>query len=234
LALNDAEQWIVGWKGRVAPRTLTLLGGEPSIHPELPAFVELAKHHWPAAHLRLVTNGFFLHRHPELPRVLREHGNAHLECSIHHGAPDYLAKLKPIFELLADWRDSQGVKVKLIKSFTDWTRRYHGFGSQMRPFADGQPRESWVHCPAKHCRQLFEGKIWKCAPLAYSPMQDARYGLSSEWQPYLAYQPLAADCRDEELAAFFARVEESVCGMCPARPERFTLPLPLKGVEVVA
>ena len=82
-------------------------------------------------------------------------------------------------------------------------------------------------CPARTCPQLFEGAIWKCAPLAYLPMQDRKYGLSEKWAPYLGYRPLAPDCSDAELAAFFAREDEPACGMCPARPERFAPAFPL-------
>lgn len=108
-----------------------------------------------------------------------------------------------------------------------WTRRYKGFGAAMEPFEDGQPRRSWERCPAKYCPQLFEGQIWKCAPLAYLKLQDARHGLSEKWKPYLGYEPLSSDCSDEELNGFFDREEESFCAMCPAEPERFPIPLPL-------
>ena len=227
LDLDEAERWIRLWVGRVTPRTFSLVGGEPTIHPQLPKFVELAKRHWPQTHLRLVTNGFFLHRHPDLPRVLRDHGLGRISLSVHHTAPDYLAKLKPIFLLLAAWRDEYALKFNITHSFANWTRRYHGFGAAMQPFADGQPRQSWQHCPARYCRQLFEGRIWKCAPLAYLKMQDAKYGLGPAWSPYLQYQPLAPDCTDAELAAFFERQDEPFCGMCPAHPQKFVLPLPL-------
>lgn len=72
-----------------------------------------------------------------------------------------------------------------------------------------------------------EGKIWKCGPLAYLPMQNAKHGLSGQWEPYLRYEAIDAGCSDEELRAFLAREEESYCGMCPANPEKFDLPLPL-------
>jgi hypothetical protein len=96
----------------------------------------------------------------------------------------------------------------------------------MEPFDDRQPRESWANCPAR-CPQLFEGRIWKCAPLAYLGMQDRKYGLSEAWRPYLDYAPLEPGAGDSEVRRFFARREEPQCGMCSARPERFDLPLPL-------
>jgi len=98
----------------------------------------------------------------------------------------------------------------------------------MAPYDDDDPRLSWEHCPAKYCPQLLDGAIAKCGPIAYLPMQDARYKLAATWRPYLAYQPLAAACSDAALAEFFAREEEPICAMCSASPQRFALPSPLQ------
>jgi len=228
LSVADAEQWMALWAHRINPKTFSMLGGEPSLHPQLPAFVELARRNWPDAHLRLVTNGFFLHRHPDLPAVLKGVSNAAIYWSIHHDSPEYRERLAPIFDLLQGWVLEHGIRVETYRSYKTWTRRYLGEGAAMQPFADGQPRQSWEHCPAKTCPQIYEGKIWKCAPLAYLGMQDAKYGLSDAWKPYLAYQPLDASCSDEQLTEFFEREEEPTCGMCPAKPKRFELPMPLR------
>ncbi len=227
LDLADAERWMALWSARLRPRVFSLLGGEPTIHPELAAFVPLVRRYWPDSHLRLVTNGFFLNRHPDLPRALRAARNHGLYLSVHHESPEYRARLAPQLDLLRAWKRAFGIRVETTPSFSNWTRRYHGEGAAMEPFQDGQPRKSWERCPARRCPQLFEEKIWKCGPLAYLKLQDARYGLSDRWKPYLAYQPLEPDCSEAELAEFFRREDEAVCGMCPARPQRFVIPLPL-------
>lgn len=226
LPLAEAAFSMKQWNRRLSPHTFSLLGGEPSIHPDLPGFVAMARRHWPTAHLRLVTNGFFLHRHPALPTVLQRDPNACIYLSIHHDAPEYKEKLRPVLALLRSWIRDYGIRVETCESFRYWTRGYYGSGSDMEPFKDGLPRQSWKHCPSKHCPQLFEGKIWKCAPLAYLKLQDAKYRLSDNWKPYLQYQALAPDCSDEQLVDFFHRKEEPSCGMCPANPVKFELPLP--------
>src|SRR5262245_19636148 len=70
VALDEADQWMRAWSQRIAVDEFHLLGGEPTIHPDLPAFVTLVRRHWPDAFIRIRTNGFFLYRHPELPAVL--------------------------------------------------------------------------------------------------------------------------------------------------------------------
>jgi MoaA/NifB/PqqE/SkfB family radical SAM enzyme len=226
VSLEEAEGWMAAWDRRLRPSIFSLLGGEPTIHPRLTEFVLLAHKHWPRSRLRLVTNGFFLHRHPDLPAVLKATGT-YLYLSVHHDSPEYRERLRPIQELVKAWVRAHGIRLKYYQSYKRWTRRYKGFGAAMEPYDDGQPRKSWKKCPAKFCRQLFDGKIYKCSPLAYLKLQDAKYHLSEKWRPYLQYQPLGPDCTDAELDVFFDREEEPYCNMCPAKPERFRLPMPL-------
>ena len=226
LSLAEADRWLTLWSQRISPATFSLLGGEPTIHPELTEMMVVARRHWPAAHLRLVTNGFFLYRHPDLPIFLQNDPNACIYLSIHHDSAEYLDRLRPVETLLKNWTDDYGVRVEIHHSFKNWTRRYHGIGSSMEPFKDDQPRRSWENCPARYCPQLFEGAIWKCGPLAYLKLQNAKYRLSESWKPYLHYQPLQPDCSDAQLSEYFDREEEPFCRMCSANPEWFELPMP--------
>ncbi len=229
LAPEEAERWLSAWKRRVHPRMFTLLGGEPTINPALTDFVGLVRQAWPRAHIRLVTNGWFLHRHPSLPAALAGAGNTSMLISVHHGSQEYLAGLEPNLALARQWVAHHGIDVEIEHAYERWTRRYKGTGAAMEPYQDGAPEISWGTCVAKHCMQLHEGCLWKCAPLAYLGLHARRYPLSERWAPYLAYRPLPSDCSDDDLDAFLGRGAESYCGMCPAHPEHFELPLPLPG-----
>lgn len=231
LALDDADRWMKLWNQRVEPAIFSLLGGEPTLHPDLPELIVIARRNWPRSSLRIVTNGFFLTRHPRLPLVLKADPDATLNVSVHHRDPEYRERLAPNLALLDEWIRDHGIKTQVIKSHSRWTRRYHGTGAAMEPYADAKPRESWENCAARYCPQLFAGKIWKCAPLTYLRMQHEKYGLSERWKPYLDYRPIAPESTDAEVAEFFAREEESYCSMCPAQPERFKLPNPLKSAR---
>ncbi len=223
--LATAATWMAPWAARLRPDRFSLVGGEPTIHPDLAGFVRLARRLWPATAIRLVTNGFFLDRHPELPEAMRAAAPAWIDISIHHDSPAYRARIAPMLALAQDWKE-RGADIRLHDSFRHWTRRYHGFGAAMKPFADGNPRRSWEICPARICPQILDGRIYKCAPLAYLPMQHARYGLGPEWSPSLSYRPLEPGCSDAALDEFFAREEEPACGQCPAERRPLALPDP--------
>ncbi|AFY61111.1 radical SAM protein [Synechococcus sp. PCC 6312] len=232
VTLGQAARWFEQWQGRVQPISFSLLGGEPTLHPQLAEFVPLVKKYFPHSKLRLVTNGFFLERHPDLPRFLRSYPRAELHISIHHDSPEYLSHLQPQLDLVFQWQREYEITIKILNSQKYWTRRYYGIGSQMEPFADNQPRQSWENCPAKHCLQLFQGQLWKCPPLAYLQLQAKKYSLSEYWQPYLNYTPLSSNCTEPELHEFLGREDESYCAMCPSNPKTFSLPNPITNISV--
>ncbi len=229
LSVEDAASWMAPWKGRLRPNRFSILGGEPTLNRNLTQLVLLAREHWPAAAIRIVTNGYYLARHPELPRVMAEDGNTLLYLSVHHGSARYLDSITSHVDLLERWIELYEIKVEVYLSYTNWTRRYKGFGSAMEPFDDNDIRKSWESCPAKLCRQLFEHKVWKCSPLAYLQLQARRHELSQNWSAYLGYRPLRPDCSETELADFFRREEEPYCAMCPAQPEKIALRDPTRG-----
>ena len=234
IAPAELERQIALWNRKIVPRSLRLLGGEPTLNKDLLDLIRIARQGWPSVgpcgaggtQLELITNGLRLERFPGLPALL-EQTDCRLVISVHHDAPDYARALEPVRTLVEGWQAAHKLRVAWRPSFRYWTRRYHGYGSSMKPFADGDQRASWDNCPAKECVQLFEGKLWKCPALAYLPMQHAKYRLGDEWQPYLRYQALGPYAELRQIAAFLAQEDEPACLMCPAKPPRFDKPNPL-------
>lgn len=224
---SAGEQW-GHWSDRILPKDFSLLGGEPTIHPDLCDFLILAREHWPDSDIQLVSNGWFLHRHPDLPKVLYEI-NGRLEVSQHHDGPEYREKFAEILALVEDWRAKHPFRFHHRQSFDKWRRLWKLHGPNVKPYTDNNPAQSWKQCWSKWCPQIFEGNIYKCPPVAYLPMLDDKVGLSEDWKPYLAYEPLRPGCSDEELREFLNRETESCCAMCPANPLTLRLPSPIPG-----
>jgi radical SAM family protein/4Fe-4S single cluster protein len=236
IAPSELERQIALWNRKIVPRNFRLLGGEPTLNKDLLDLISIARQGWPVpghdgagpegSNLELITNGLRLDRFPGLPALL-EQTRCHLVISIHHDSPDYARALEPIVKLVRGWRAAHDIRVSWRRSYEKWSRRYHGYGSAIKPFTDGDQRRSWTNCPAKRCVQLLDGKLWKCPAVAYLPMQHAKYQLGEDWQPYLRYQALGPDATQPEIAAFLTREDEPVCLMCPAQPPRFEKPNPL-------
>jgi radical SAM family protein len=146
VSLEQARAALAPWSARLAPKVFSIVGGEPTLHPDLAAFCELARAMFPRATLRVVTNGFFLERHPRLPAWMAADRNAVLDLSIHHESPAYRERLDPVLELVGAWQREHRFQVELWFSSRNWTRRYMGHGAALEPFEDGNPRRSWESC----------------------------------------------------------------------------------------
>tara|TARA_Y100000022_G_scaffold199244_1_gene211271 strand:+ start:5802 stop:6539 length:738 start_codon:yes stop_codon:yes gene_type:complete len=229
LDLETATEWMWAWRRRIIPQRFTLMGGEPALHSDLTKFVYLSRKMWPNSYIEVISNGFFLHRHPDLCEALRKTRTV-LGVSIHHDSPEYNKRFAPVYKLMREWMD-KGAEIEVRPSIQHWIRQYQGFGNTMEPYEDNDPKNSWKYCVSKLCVQLHEGKLWKCPALAYLPMQAEKYNLSEKWDPYLKYVPLDQECSEKELRDFFTRREESFCKMCPNAEHYFTPDSPLKPVN---
>lgn len=224
------------WNRRILPTKFCLLGGEPTLNKHLLEVIWAARRGWPdprlqprgspGTQLELTTNGHLLHRYPELPKVLVD-TDTKLIFSIHDDSEEYNRQIEPAADLVKEWVLKYGIAVVWRQSVEKWSKRYHGFGSTMMPYDDRNPRLSWERCPAKFCVQLYDGKIWKCPPVAYLPMQAARYNLDPAWHSYLKYNALEQSASDAQVEAFFATEEEHICSMCPSTPELFRKSYPI-------
>jgi|TARA_B100000214_G_scaffold14684_1_gene10177 hypothetical protein len=228
ISLDDIEDWLYAWSERIRPKTLTILGGEPTLNKDLPEIVYMVRAIYPDpfTHIDVISNTTGLHRHPTLPQMLLAAG-ATLAVSIHSKEhPNYIKKFKSGYQLAKQWKNDLGVTVEFWDTNKEWVRQYKGFGDTMMPFEDNNPRKSWEVCISKHAMQLHEGKLWKCPALAYLPMQAKKYNLSEKWEPYLKYKPLDVDCTDDELEEFLNREDEPTCSMCPMNRDVYTKPDP--------
>jgi organic radical activating enzyme len=215
--LDEAEFMFSNWHNKIQPETFYILGGEPTINPKLCDMILLVRKYWPDTFINVATNGFFLHRHPQLPSIIKNVNRAKITMSIHHDSLEYMERIKVILNLLEKWKTDYNIDIEVRNSYKYWQQRYIGNGNNMKPFIDNDQRKSWEICPAKGARQLFENKIWKCGPIAYLQLQDRIHNLPNIWDPYLKYKPLEINCTQQELEEFFNKEDEPICSMCPSK-----------------
>lgn len=225
--LEELADQMGQWSGRIQPKNFSILGGEPALNKELVAIVRECRKQWPASDLLLVSNGFFLKNHPNLPKAL-EQTNCRLDISVHHDGEEYTEKLQPVREMLDSWKAKHNFRLNYRPSAPKWRTTFEGYGSGMVPWHDENPEASYNVCVSKHCPQIFEGKIFKCPQLAYLRLMDKKFDLIEEWEKYLSYRPLYPSCSEEELHYFFKTKAEPACAMCPAHQRLFQIPNPLR------
>lgn len=226
--VEQARQEYALWADRIRPQLFALLGGEPALNPELTAHVRLAREAWPDSELMLVSNAFFLDRHPDLPGALVD-VNCCLDISKHGNTPEYARQFEQNFAVVKDWQARYPrLIVNLRQSHKGWMRQYRVIDGKPLPY-ESEPAAAYGVCMQKTCTQLYRGLLWKCPALAYYGMFEKKLRLEEfpEWQLFRDYQACSPDADDETVRRFFAEREIPQCRLCPSRREGFAHPDPL-------
>jgi hypothetical protein len=218
-SLDEMASQLEPWSRRIAIQELSLLGGEPTLNPDLIAIIELSRRLFPETPISILTNGFLLDRHAGLESCLKQAG-VKLNVSVHENSQNYRDRFQSTVDLLARWK-RYGVKVEVWDTWQRWTDAYIGSREELRPFAHGNQAAAWSSCKIINYKfaQLRNGCIWKCPLVAYLPLvKEEKPELDSRWAPVFAYQPLKPSASDLEISEFFARKDEFVCSCCPVNP----------------
>jgi len=221
------------WSHRLRPKRFALLGGEPALNPRLVEHVRIAREHWPSSELMLVSNGFFLHRHPDLPQTLEE-TSCRLEISQHGAEPAYMKEFAKVQQLIWQWRsDHPKLEIKIRQSHRGWMKQYNIVEGKPRPF-DSKPDAAFKICMQKTCTQLHKSMLFKCPALAFFALLEKRLRLEDvpNWQLFRDYQACSPAATDAEIQEFIATGPIPQCGLCPSRRIPFRHPDPtLVGAE---
>ena len=227
--LSDAESEYSQWSHRLKPTRFALLGGEPLLNPAILEHIQLARQHWYDSELMLVTNGFFLHRFPELPKILAE-TECQLEISQHGKHQDYLERFRDVKAIVWSWpKQYPKLRINIRKSHKGWMRQYNVIGGKPMPF-NSKPDAAYRVCMQRSCTQLVNGCLAKCPALAYWPQLETKARLESisEWDLFRDYESCPPSASDEELRSFLETKSIPQCALCPSRRVAFRHPSPLQ------
>ena len=230
VSVEQASDELGPWAERVKPKSFYILGGEPTLNKDLIPLLELSRSIFPESRLELVTNGFFLHRHPELPQVLVDQ-EVSVRLSQHHSGEEYMEKFRGVLELVDKWRSEYpDLRMRVKKSQEIWQQRYHmEADGKAYPFKS-RPTFAWSECVSRQCHTIYKGYLWKCPPITYFSNLEEKLQLHDirEWDRFRQYNPLGPDCTMQELKSFFNQGAIPACALCPEKPNEFILPNPLR------
>ncbi|NBR22956.1 MAG: radical SAM protein [Micrococcales bacterium] len=209
------------WAPHISPKIFRVLGGEPLICPELLPILSAVRSVFSDTQLQLFTNGILFSREQfddYFGSTISSLGVL-VRVSVHSFEPAFLDKLKPARVKLKRWQQQYGLEFEFADAVTTWTRRYQHIAGKITPYNDNDTAKSWACCPGKWCKQLYNGKIYKCQLTAY--LQDVIDKLDDSFLPYLKHAPISHTATPEEMAQFFSAQDEWVCAACPANPQKF-------------
>ncbi len=189
---------------------LALLGGEPTLHPQLLDFVHLSRKYLPGAHIEIATNGILLGRMgSDFWEALSRNGVA-LRITYYPKMPPG-ADRKAVARLAAEYGVS--CRVQDVGKNKDWFYLLNTKG-------DSDPIVAFANCPSKFCHTLYEGRFYLCPRPAYIHFWNMVHTepIQVTWSDYVE---IFRDDARRAMERYLGKISRSepleFCRWCPER-----------------
>jgi hypothetical protein len=222
----QGKAWLESWLERVDIPDFGILGGEPTVSPEVNDWIFGLRELMPAAQIRFTTNGLLLNKKFDIVKHLAEIGNCVFKIAVHQPNPELETIIQRIFDSY-DWEPvvEYGVaRYKTANNFRFHVKRpdifwktFKGSYENMQPHTSN-PAEAFDICCQQTCPLMYNGRIYKCSTsgLLAETLERFNNPNSQQWEQYLQ-TGIGSDCSELELTTFLENFGKSanVCGMCP-------------------
>lgn len=202
-----SEPAIMSWSTRITAPIITIIGGEPLMHPDLWGWVDLLRRAWVNEPIMIQSNG--LVDRSDLDRA-RSDANLGIVASLHQsGMEKAIRKKIPI------------VQPEQIIDNTNFTACAIKDQGDHFIVHDSPVDEAFEACTMSRSHTLLDGRLYKCPMVAVLPRFQQQYEvtLTSQQQTLLdSYKALDHWCSDQELQDFFTNEDQPIaqCSMCPS------------------
>ena len=229
--VKNMEQWFK----RLDPDHVTIIGGEPLLHPRIYDILTEARRIFDHAVIEVYTNAFLLPKRPKIFNVLKKIGNAKVSCSIHNKNPKYRNivenNLHKAFYSKGKWFETSPnthTCDSVVLEVTDptsggWYDYRREIEGKLKPWNDKDPESSYKNSGVNIYPIVYKNKLYKCPPISMVRTHLTKTFMldDKDWAPYLEYEGLDPDCSQDELEKFVNNIYQPhhICAMCPANPE---------------
>ena len=224
-----------GWSKVIQPENLTIIGGEPLIHPRIYDVIDITRQYFPYTTIELATNALLLPKKPYIESKLQELGPANINITLHNNSErvrkkiyeniqTFIIKGNPWEQIGQDqWRYNE-VNLEIFDAVKGgWYDYRQNINGQLKPWNDGNPEASYNACGVNIFPIAYDGRIYKCPPISMLRTHLKKYKRldDTDWQPYLKYKGIGLQSSSKEIKKFIKNIHQphSICGMCPANPK---------------
>lgn len=217
--MGDMTSWYQSWHEKLRPQVLTILGGEPLMHPNLAEILYLTKEYWKDSEIQMVTNGILLPEASEDILTALAKTDTLVSMSQHFNTKGF----QELFVKCSRRLESYRVRHTVRSSYSWWMKSHRlDESGKILPYSS-DPERAWNNCFVKHsCRTLMDNRIYKCPQLACFRRAYQTGLLSEEWRFLLGYEALAPDASDVDIRKFFDNASVPECRLCPEMFESVT------------
>ena len=207
------KQQLHAWSQKIDPRFIKILGGEPFLNKDIFNILSSVKATFTQSKIQLSTNALLIKNVKDVSKL--KELNILLIVSQHSEEEGYMNQLKYSLDIL----DKNEIKYHILDSYKTWRHSHKIENGVITPFQDNDNRRSWEVCPSKYCKQLYNGKIYKCPQTTYINLVNKP--VSSLFQPMKDYEALEHTSSLEDILNFFNKEEENICYLCPKSIQYF-------------
>lgn len=224
---QDYSTEIEQWSKKLNPRLITIIGGEPTLNPDIETWAMNLRRLWPDTQIMIQTNGTYFK--PIFVEFWKKY-KVGFAVSLHD--------VTTADSIMAEWK----------KHFWDFETFLQGFIFQESAIikkadhfvlSESDKNESFMSCNVKYDHTIFKGKLYKCPTMALIPEFGNQFDLRlTDRQRELidSYMPLDSSCTQEQLEQFVLNKNTPIeqCELCPSKlgwltaygSEGYNLPLP--------
>lgn len=192
------------WSKRLDIPRITILGGEPTLNPDIRLWATNLRRLWPKAVIMIQTNGTYFK--PEFANYWTDY-KVGFGLSLHdpNTAPVIKEQWKHLAGVIEAYTFHQATIIKKDNHYT---------------LHNSDPKKAFAACDMKHDHTMYQGKLYKCPAMSNLPDFDQQFDLRiDERQRELLYSylPLESDCSDEDLQNFIKTKDQHIaqCEFCP-------------------
>ena len=203
---EDSADAVEAWSQRINAPLLTIIGGEPSLHPGLETWVANLRGLWPDTEIMIQSNG----TNARLARELDLWNKYRTGWGISVHQPQMRPALeKQWFPVINGFFENTEFTPAAVIPYGDSFAVHHS-----------NPVTAFNACTMRTSHTIFRGQLYKCPVMAVLPeFRTQQSVIMNERQEQLLsqYQPLSADCTEQQLTDFVNTRHQPIaqCEFCP-------------------
>ena len=210
---DDHASMYEAWSHRLDIEHITILGGEPTLNPDLESWASNLRRLWPESEIMIQTNGTYIK--PNFSKFWNDY-RVGFAISLHD--------INTAEQIIHDWKALFGDCFDVfLKGFVFHQSSIIEQDQGKLTLHNSDIIKAFNFCGMKYDHTMFDGKLYKCPMTAIVPEFNQQFSLNlDDRQKQLLdeYQPLTADCTDQQLDDFVQQINTPIkqCEFCPMTP----------------